>query len=137
MDGAQRRRSHRLGGCPEEDDGIQTPRNHPLDLWVAANRSWVPIQITEWVLKDSKGFYPCKDTVFTARYERADNEITFRVIHDDMEATLADWVEQGWLVAYTMLAPMAPHFGLGRSPGWRTTSCRPTSHMNCQCQIHL
>jgi hypothetical protein len=33
-------------------------------LFVAANGTWLPIEVGEWVAKDSLGFYPIKDEVF-------------------------------------------------------------------------
>lgn len=38
-------------------------------LYVAANRSWLPVELGEWVIKDSKGCYPCKADIFEATYE--------------------------------------------------------------------
>lgn len=38
-------------------------------LWVEANKAWLPLDSDEWVIKDSKGFYPCKADVFTDTYE--------------------------------------------------------------------
>lgn len=41
----------------------------PPRLWVAANKSWLPLEEGEWVAKDSLGFYPIKDAVFRTSYE--------------------------------------------------------------------
>lgn len=41
-----------------------------LYLYVAANGTWLPLEPGEWVIRDSKGFYPCKADVFAATYER-------------------------------------------------------------------
>lgn len=41
------------------------------ELWVAANSSWLPIKIGEWILKDRLGFYPCDDEVFNQNYNPA------------------------------------------------------------------
>lgn len=38
------------------------------ELWVAANDAHVFIEIGEWVLKDEKGFYPCKNDMFQKLY---------------------------------------------------------------------
>lgn len=38
-------------------------------LYVAANSIWLAIETGEWVIRDSKGFYPCKADVFAASYE--------------------------------------------------------------------
>lgn len=35
-------------------------------LWVAANNKSLKIERTEWVIKDEKGFYPCKDDIIRA-----------------------------------------------------------------------
>lgn len=39
------------------------------ELWVAANRQWLPIVKGEWVIKDSLGFYPCRDGKFQETYD--------------------------------------------------------------------
>lgn len=41
------------------------------ELWVAAKGANVYIHRGEWVLKDEKGFYPCKDDEFKKLYEEA------------------------------------------------------------------
>lgn len=41
-------------------------------LWVAANQSWLPIEISEWVAKDKLGFYPIKDEQFKLSYVEED-----------------------------------------------------------------
>lgn len=38
-------------------------------LYVGANSTELPIETGEWVIHDSKGFYPCKADVFTETYE--------------------------------------------------------------------
>lgn len=38
-------------------------------LYVAANSVWLGLEPGEWILKDSKGFYPCKPDVFAETYE--------------------------------------------------------------------
>lgn len=42
-----------------------------LTLWVEANTSWLPLEVGEWIIKDDLGFYPCKDSVFRAKYRAA------------------------------------------------------------------
>jgi hypothetical protein len=39
------------------------------ELFVAANRVWMAIETGEWILRDAKGFYPCKPDIFAATYE--------------------------------------------------------------------
>lgn len=39
-------------------------------LWVEANKSWLPIEKGEWILRDAKGYYPCKDDIFRATYDK-------------------------------------------------------------------
>lgn len=39
------------------------------ELWVEANQSWLPITVGEWILKDSIGYYPCRDEIFKKKYE--------------------------------------------------------------------
>lgn len=49
------------------------------ELWVEANKRWLPIEASEWIIKDQLGFYPCKDEVFINTYIQADQEPpTFR-----------------------------------------------------------
>jgi hypothetical protein len=38
-------------------------------LWVAANGAWLTLELDEWIIKDTHGFYPCKQDVFTETYE--------------------------------------------------------------------
>lgn len=38
-------------------------------LWVAANKSWIDVEIGEWFIRDSLGFYPCKPVIFETTYE--------------------------------------------------------------------
>jgi hypothetical protein len=38
------------------------------ELWVEANKQWLPIEKYEWVIKDRLGFYPCKDEIFKETY---------------------------------------------------------------------
>lgn len=39
------------------------------ELYVAANNAWLDIEIGEWIIKDSRGFYPCKPDIFAQTYE--------------------------------------------------------------------
>ncbi len=42
---------------------------NPLRLYVAANDAWLNLEVGEWILRDSLGFYPCKAEIFAATYE--------------------------------------------------------------------
>lgn len=52
----------------EPDDRTDDP-DATGQLWVEANGRYLPIVTGEWVIKDSKGFYPCKADVFAETYE--------------------------------------------------------------------
>lgn len=39
------------------------------ELFVNANSRWLGIETGEWVIRDSRGFYPCKPDIFEATYE--------------------------------------------------------------------
>ncbi|MFE5290358.1 hypothetical protein ACFRAQ_35865 [Nocardia sp. NPDC056611] len=39
-------------------------------LFIAANGVWATLELSEWILRDIKGFYPCKADVFELTYER-------------------------------------------------------------------
>lgn len=39
------------------------------ELWVEANQQWLPIEVGEWIIRDSRGCYPCKDDIFRAKYK--------------------------------------------------------------------
>jgi hypothetical protein len=41
---------------------------YTAQIWVQANEEWLRIQTGEWVIRDSKGFYPCKADVFAETY---------------------------------------------------------------------
>lgn len=47
------------------------PPVETLELWVAANKSWLPLQTGEWIIRDELGFYPCNPAVFEKTYEAA------------------------------------------------------------------
>lgn len=59
------------------------------ELWVAANNSWLPIETGEWVIKDSLGFYPCKEDKFAETYDEVDERVRMgypvRVLGDQGE----------------------------------------------------
>ena len=40
------------------------------ELYVAANGAWLGIEVGEWIIRDSRGFYPCKSDIFDATYDR-------------------------------------------------------------------
>jgi len=42
---------------------------NPLRLYVAANEAWLDLEIGEWIIRDARGFYPCKADIFAATYE--------------------------------------------------------------------
>lgn len=44
--------------------------NATAELWVAANNRILPIETGEWVIKDSLGFYPCKDEIIKQNNHR-------------------------------------------------------------------
>lgn len=44
--------------------------DHTAQLLVDANSVWLGIQTGEWIIKDRKGFYPCKADVFAETYEQ-------------------------------------------------------------------
>jgi len=52
-----------------ESHGQFTGKDYTAMIWVAANDNWSRIETGEWVLCDSKGFYPCKPDIFEATYE--------------------------------------------------------------------
>jgi hypothetical protein len=49
--------------------GQFTGKDYTAMIWVAANDNWSRIETGEWVLRDSKGFYPCKADVFAETYD--------------------------------------------------------------------
>lgn len=50
-------------------DRLPGNKEFTAKLWVAANQEWLGIETGEWVAKDSQGFYPIKDAVFSVTYE--------------------------------------------------------------------
>lgn len=47
---------------PDHQFADQEPRP-TAELWVEANRQWLPIEPGEWIVQDQLGFYPCKDEI--------------------------------------------------------------------------
>jgi hypothetical protein len=43
---------------------VGNPRLH-----IAANNIWVELEPGEWIIKDARGFYPCKPEIFEGTYE--------------------------------------------------------------------
>lgn len=43
--------------------------DHTAQVLVDANSVWIGIETGEWIIRDSKGFYPCKADVFAETYE--------------------------------------------------------------------
>lgn len=56
----------------------------PARLYVAANNAWVDIEPGEWILQDTLGFYPCKDSVFRAKYREAPVEDQLAALKEQM-----------------------------------------------------
>lgn len=51
-------------------DNIYGPTEaSPLRLYVAANDAWLNLEVGEWIIRDSEGYYPCKPDIFAATYE--------------------------------------------------------------------
>lgn len=42
--------------------------DRPACLWVEANRAWLNVDVDEWIVKDSLGFYPIKNDMFIETY---------------------------------------------------------------------
>lgn len=47
--------------------------NATAELWVEANQRWLPIEPTEWVIRDELGFYPCKNEQFVNNYAKKES----------------------------------------------------------------
>jgi hypothetical protein len=56
----------------------------PARLYVAANDAWLDLEVGEWIIQDALGFYPCKDSVFTAKYRAAPIEDELAALKDAM-----------------------------------------------------
>lgn len=57
---------------PTPDSGthmVFTAQSGHGELYVAANNAWVDIEVGEWIIRDARGFYPCKPDIFAATYE--------------------------------------------------------------------
>ena len=67
-----------VSGTRPDGTEITTELAEPLParvkLFVAANDAWLRIEPDEWIIRDTKGFYPCKADVFAATYEVVDDE---------------------------------------------------------------
>jgi hypothetical protein len=55
---------------PDDRDGVDPEATG--SLWVEANATWLALVPGEWIIKDAKGFYPCKPDIFAATYEPVD-----------------------------------------------------------------
>lgn len=64
-----------------EETGVTSTfeREEPIEehvrLFVAANDRWLPLEPQEWVLRDSRGFYPCKPDIFEQSYGPAREKV--------------------------------------------------------------
>ncbi|MFR9773121.1 hypothetical protein [Nocardia sp. SC052] len=58
------------------DDGHEIVAAAPqgLQLWVQANEAWLTLETGEWIIRDSRGFYPCKPDIFAETYERSESQ---------------------------------------------------------------
>lgn len=45
------------------------PNGRPVRLYVAANDAWLELEVGEWIIRDGRGFYPCKADIFAATYD--------------------------------------------------------------------
>lgn len=52
-----------------DDDGEVMWFDGLARLWVEANTSWLPIEVGEWIIRDSRGLYPCKPDIFEQTYD--------------------------------------------------------------------
>lgn len=60
-----------FGNCVERvlDEETMVPS---ISIYVEANGAWLNIEEGEWIIKDAKGIYPCKDDVFREKYRPMD-----------------------------------------------------------------
>ena len=62
-----------FAGTRTTEDGTElvfVPLAYPTaKLWVEANQAWVQIEPGEWLIRDSRGIYPCKPDIFDLTYE--------------------------------------------------------------------
>jgi hypothetical protein len=42
-------------------------------LWVQANKTWLPLDVGEYIIQDKLGFYPCKESTFDETYEQIED----------------------------------------------------------------
>lgn len=52
----------------DPEDRVDDP-DCTAQLHVSANGVWLPIETGEWVIRDVRGWYPCKPDVFDRTYE--------------------------------------------------------------------
>ncbi len=63
-----------VGWIGEKNLDVSPPGIKPwVNLFVAANKRWLEIEIGEWIIEDELGFYPCKDVVFRKKYHKVLN----------------------------------------------------------------
>jgi hypothetical protein len=77
---------------PQDEDGKPTSGVLPAKLWVAANKSWLPLVVSEWIMKDAAGFYPCKNEIFEVTYDgpiEGSTEVPDAVEQHNVAVTLA------------------------------------------------
>jgi hypothetical protein len=61
---------HQLWDWAGADNVYGPTEVNPLRLYVAANDAWLDLEIGEWIIQDSRGYYyPCKPDIFAATYE--------------------------------------------------------------------
>lgn len=53
---------------------VFTIQKGPAELYVAANDAWLTIEVGDWIIRDDRGFYPCKPDIFAATYTAVDGE---------------------------------------------------------------
>lgn len=53
-------------------------------LWVAANHAFLELDVSEWVIKDELGFYPCKDEVIRSNNIELTDEM-IELLREEME----------------------------------------------------
>lgn len=63
----------------EPDDRGDDPEA-TASLYVAANSTWLPLVPDEWIIREAKGYYPCKPDEFAERYEPVDAEAAFETL---------------------------------------------------------
>lgn len=63
-------------GPDADGKGCDAQPARPAGLYVAANDVWVNIEIGEWIIRDSLGFYPCKPSIFDTTYEEVKHTLS-------------------------------------------------------------